>query len=656
MRPNWLLAAVLCLSGDLAHAQTATESQATPAPTARAFARLPTYEKVELSPDGRHLALTARVDGAMVLGVVNLAGMKPVSALRFSRGSTVANFHWSAPNRIITEMGTEDGFLAQPLLTGELFAMDLDGKNKTLLYSYRSAQFTATGTRITSKLAPTGYAYVEDPLIEDPATALVRIVDTEGYAGLYRLSETTGDTGKLASAPMRYPWRYFVDRLGRPRLVWGTADQADTPVIYRREGDTWQPLMLKGRKVTPKLVSADGKLAYFEIEAADGGECLVEWDSSTPEKPVRELLCKPRALLGNVLTDAAGRPCAVEIGEGGLAVIDEGAIEVQVLRSLQEQFPGQIVKLVSNSRDHRVLLYRVFSDRNSGELYVFDVASGKARFLDAYQSWLDPEQMAEQRRIEVKSRDGLALHGLVTLPPGKGEQKLPLVVFPHGGPIGQLDRWGWNADAQFLASRGYAVLQVNFRGSGGYGDAFQKAGYREWGGKMIDDITDSVRALISNGTADAGRICIYGGSYGGYAALMSAVREPELYRCAIGYAGVYDLPLLFGDSDVTESQIGKRYWQDSIGKDPAFLEEQSPVNRLDSLRAAIMIVHGKEDFRAPYSQAKSLRDALERRKIPYEWLVKDNEMHGFYDEANRTELFEKIGAFVDRHIGAGAKK
>lgn len=345
----------------------------------------------------------------------------------------------------------------------------------------------------------------------------------------------------------------------------------------------------------------------------------------------------------------------MEIGDqGALALIEDKSRESIVLASLRAQFAPQEVTPISASQSHDKLLYRVRSDRNSGELYLYDFAKKKAAYVDAFQAWLDPEQMAEQKRLTYKARDGLLIDALLTLPPGKGAKNLPLVVHPHGGPIGIHDYWGFDSDAQFLASRGYAVLQVNFRGSGGRGEAFEKAGYREWGGKMINDITDGVKQVIADGTVDARRICIFGGSYGGYASLMSAVREPDLYRCAVGYAGVYDLPRLKSESDGSDLKINRDFWNETMGNDAAFLQDQSPINHLDKLKAAVMIVHGEEDTRVPISQAKLLRSALESRKIPYQWLIKSGEGHGFYNEDNRTELYEKLAAFLDQNIGHAA--
>ncbi len=273
--------------------------------------------------------------------------------------------------------------------------------------------------------------------------------------------------------------------------------------------------------------------------------------------------------------------------------------------------------------------------------------------IDSQRDWIDPRQMAEQRAVEFKARDGQAIHGLLTLPPGVPAHKLPLVVNPHGGPFGIMDSWGWSREPQLLASRGYAVLQVNFRGSGGYGAGFESAGRQGWDTVMIDDITDATHWAVQQGFADASRICIYGASYGGYAALMSALREPDLYRCVIGYAGVYDLPRLRRDSDIAETAQGRRFMNEFIGDDKR-LKAASPLTYIDRLKAAVMIVHGEEDKRAPFSQAKALRGALDERHYPYEWLTKPDEGHGFYEEANLMELYTRLLAFLDRNIGAQA--
>ena len=204
-------------------------------------------------------------------------------------------------------------------------------------------------------------------------------------------------------------------------------------------------------------------------------------------------------------------------------------------------FPGQLVSFNDFSRDDNKILFAVWSDRNPGAYYVFDRKAKKVQLITEHMPWIKPAQVAPMRSIEFTSRDGRKLYGLYT---AKGTGPKPMIVMPHGGPHGPYDSWGYDTDAQFLASRGYAVLQVNYRGSGGRGEDFIRDGYREWGGKIQDDIADGVKWTIENKLADPDRICIYGASFGGYAAMMQPIRNPGMYKCAIGYVGVYDLAVM----------------------------------------------------------------------------------------------------------------
>src|SRR5690606_20184683 len=283
--------------------------------------------------------------------------------------------------------------------------------------------------------------------------------------------------------------------------------------------------------------------------------------------------------------------------------------------------------------------------------YLFDRESGRARFLLAAMEWIKPELMAETQPFSFKARDGQTVHGYLTLP-RNASGPLPLIMHPHGGPHGPRDMWGFNPEVQFLANRGYAVLQVNFRGSGGYGNAFERAGYRNWGTVMIDDMTDAVDWAIAHGFADKDRICTYGASYGGYAALQSVVRNPEKYRCTIGYVGVYSLPLMFKDGDIPDSETGRNYLNRVLPETLAEQQRQSPAFNVDRIRIPVMLVQGGKDQRVPISQYEALKEALEKAGRPPEvTIVEDKEGHGFYDFDNQVELYTAMEAFLDKHIG-----
>jgi dipeptidyl aminopeptidase/acylaminoacyl peptidase len=252
--------------------------------------------------------------------------------------------------------------------------------------------------------------------------------------------------------------------------------------------------------------------------------------------------------------------------------------------------------------------------------------------------------------LTYQSRDGLTIHGYLTLPRGGGKN-LPLVVNPHGGPWAR-DAWGYNPEAQFLANRGYAVLQMNFRGSVGYGRAFWEASFKQWGKKMQDDVTDGVNYIIKEGIADPKRICIYGGSYGGYTALAGLAFTPELYACGVDYVGVSNL--------FTFLKTIPPYWKplldmfyEMIGNpetDKALLAEASPVLHADNIRVPLLIAQGAQDPRVNVEESNQMVAALKKHGIDVEYIVKENEGHGFHNEENRFEFYEAMERFLEKHL------
>ena len=287
-------------------------------------------------------------------------------------------------------------------------------------------------------------------------------------------------------------------------------------------------------------------------------------------------------------------------------------------------------------------------------MYLFDRDSGSVRFLMKGAPQLDPARMSKVVPFSFKARDGLTLYGYMTMPRGGGKG-LPTIINPHGGPIGIRDDWGFNGEAQLLASRGYLVVQLNYRGSGGYGQAFEDRGHGEWGTKMQDDLTDVTRWVAAQGYADPSRVCIYGGSYGGYASLMAVAKEPDLYKCAVGYAGVYDLEMMYHKGDVSERESGKRYLRRTIGTDETQLHARSPAFLADRIKAPVFLAAGLKDERAPPEQTAAMRDALKAAGHPAEEVILEpNEMHGFYAEDAQFNLYAKMLAFFDKYIGTAA--
>jgi dipeptidyl aminopeptidase/acylaminoacyl peptidase len=318
-----------------------------------------------------------------------------------------------------------------------------------------------------------------------------------------------------------------------------------------------------------------------------------------------------------------------------------------------KSFPGNLVSIIDFARDDGKVLFYVWGDRNPGAYYVLDRGNNSVQLINQAMPWIAAGALAPTTPVAFTTRDGMTLHGFYTGPATQGPK--PMIVMPHGGPHGPYDNWGYDRDAQFLASRGYGVLQVNFRGSGGRGRKFEESGYQQWGGRMQDDLADGVKWAIDNKIADPNRICTFGASYGGYAALMQPIRYPELYKCAIGYVGVYDLQVMKKKGDIPRAKSGKRYLERVLGSDEAQLQAWSPAQNVDKVKVPVFLVQGAIDQRVPMAQFNALKDAFSGAGVKVETMVAQGEGHGFYKPENTAELYKRMEAFLAKYIGPGAK-
>jgi dipeptidyl aminopeptidase/acylaminoacyl peptidase len=296
----------------------------------------------------------------------------------------------------------------------------------------------------------------------------------------------------------------------------------------------------------------------------------------------------------------------------------------------------------------------VSSDSNPGELYLYDRETGKARFLMQGREWLDAKVMASVEPFNFKSRDGLTIHGYLTIPHGSDGKNMPLILNPHGGPQGPRDNWGFNWETQLLASRGYAVMQVNYRGSGGFGKGFLDRAYGQWHEGIMNDLIDAVNWGIAQGKIDKDRICIYGGSFGGYASLMAPVKAPGMFKCAFGYVGLYDAQIQMKLSDTSKRDSGMRYLKRAFGATRAEQDAMSPITHAEKLDLPIYLAAGARDPRCPPEHTEAMYAALENAgNKPEGMIIQTGEMHGFYGVEAREKLYTEMLAFFERHIGAG---
>jgi len=634
-------------------------------PPVGAFTAFPRYDSLAISPSGKRLAFTQRDGETHLLTVVEYPTMKSLKTFRFGDRIDVENVQWVddgrlllQPERLMPELES------YKFPTGEIIGVSVETGKTDLLWSF------ANGMRAQESLAAkkdqsTAPARI---LAMQSGTAGEVLIHTLGspinkvFSSVYRMNAQTGHLTGMGASPVVETGRFVTGAGKRVALYAGAGTHNETMVYFMPEHRS--PGAAEWIK---QLTVAADEGGFIPIAWTGKGEDYYALDSRgaatlgvtvwNAESNTQRLLFRhPEADLTSVSYDPSGLPWVFG-GTDHVPVYwypDPEHPLARMHRQLVQQLPNHYVDVVSQTDDMTVAVVQITAADRPPAFLIVDVRSAKPLQLMATYPDLKAGEMAPVRPIEFSARDGLKIRGYVTTPrgpDGKPGRKLPTVVMVHGGPFGPRDDYRYDFLRQLLASRGYAVLQVNFRGSGGRGPVFERAGYGKWGHEMQDDVTDGLRWAIQEGVADADRVCIFGGSYGAYAALTGAFREPGLFKCAIGEAGVYDLPLLFEKGDIQMFSRGVAYLKDAIGQDKEDLRSRSPVYNAKAIRAKVLLMHGANDMRAPLAHAQRMRDALTEAGNPPEWLLEKGEEHGFFNPAHRVEAYGKVLDFLDRNIG-----
>jgi dipeptidyl aminopeptidase/acylaminoacyl peptidase len=627
-----------------------------------AFVRSSKYSHPRLSPNGKYLAVsvTQELEGRdqKTLNVYDLDGFKLLSTMRFPVFQIPLGFEWVSNTRLIVPKAEEHGDLEQPVFLGEIFATDFDGKNQEYLYGKDKFSYQRRGA--TSGGDDKGWGYVHSIPSIPNGHFFLREYKWEGSRAssdrsfLYDVDATTGARKLVADVGAR-DLQYLLQHDGKPRFAFGSDDKLEQIAFLRdADRDEWKPLPAAtlGTRFRPIAFTPDNKDFYLLLSEKGGPNTLMRQSMSTGE----------RTLVGSNAEGSidivqysvvGGQPFAVasNIGVPRIMYVDESSPDAQLHKDLSKQFPGQHVRFASASTDGSKLLFTVSSDREPGEYYLLDRNTKKADFLVAVRPLIDASKMAARNPIRFKARDGLELHGYLTAPANRGAAKLPLILHPHGGPQGVADNWFFDTDSQFLASRGYAVLQVNYRGSGGRGTRYFDAGNGQWATGMQQDLIDGVKWAVAEGIVDPARVCVYGASFGAYAAMMTSIQEPDMFKCAVGYAGLYDLPMLLTGDRAKESKRTFNFWTKAVGNNPELLRKDSPTYLADKIKVPVLLVHGDQDTTTPPAQAEAMRSALTKAGKSFEWMMVPKEGHGFYAEKNRIAFYEKLEAFFAKHLG-----
>ncbi|QZN91532.1 alpha/beta hydrolase family protein [Idiomarina abyssalis] len=622
------------------------------------YAKHAQFMNIKISPQGNYLAATSRTpEGSINLTVLDVNNQEVLSVTQGRGKESVSDFNWVSDERLVMSMAREVGSYETPFATGEIFAMDADGGNQKILTGWRSDGLKQ-------------YARIIDLLPDEPDQVMIYSTSnsaSEPYVDIYRLKVDSGRVKSEGRIPVR---RYegtnvqvYLDDDGVTRLATGEEPhKANEKVIMTRPGANkeWKEVARFGQKegnFLPIDILPDGKTAVGLSDVVTDTNALTTMNLATGEISV--MAEHPETDLSPIMSIRNGRANEVIGAAYEYDNIDtvfftdiEDEYFAKVVQSLTNAFPNASVNINSATLDNSKIVLSVSSANHPREFYLFDAEKRALSLIIKSKPWLDKEEIPQTEIISYKARDGLTIKALLTLPKGQKAEDLPLILLPHGGPHGPRDSLtALNPDAKVLAEHGYAVLQPNFRGSGGYGREFLQSGYKNWGTTMINDMTDGVMHVVEEGIVDKDRMCVYGASYGGYAALMTVIREPDLYKCTIGFVGVYDLNMMFKEGDIPETESGLNYLDMALPNTEEERNAQSPVHLVNKLKVPVFIIQGGKDVRVPPKQAYALRDALEERDHPYEWMFKDSEGHGFYKPENNIERWTRMLTFLDKHIG-----
>lgn len=601
----------------------------------RDFFKNPTKLSFKLSPDGEFVAYLAPYENRLNVYVQNLGSNDSVRVTS-ETARDVAGFFWKGNNRILylKDNKGDENF--------HLYGVDKDGKNEKDLTAFE---------KVTTQII--------DDLEDSESDVLVGLNKRNAEIfDAYRLNTITGGLNMAAENPGNITgWQ--TDHNGKIRIAM-TSDGVNTSLLYRdNESQPFKTVLTTNFKeqLSPLFFTFDNKYLYASSNIGRDKAALVKYDVVNakeieliyehPDVDVEHLAYSKKR---KVLTAIAYTTWKVH-----RHFLDETT--KNIFERLGKDLSQYEYAVTSKSKNEDKFIVRTYSDRSLGAYYFYDLKTDKLTKLCDVSPWIDENEMAEVKPIEYKSRDGLTINGYLTLPKGVNPKDLPpkerfaVVVNPHGGPWAR-DYWGYNPEVQFLANRGYAVLQMNFRGSTGFGRKFWESSFKQWGKTMQDDISDGVQWLIKEGIADPKHIAIYGGSYGGYATLAGLTFTPEIYACGVDYVGVSNL--------FTFLKTIPPYWKpflesmyEMVGNpetDSLLLRDASPVFHVDKIKAPLFIAQGRHDPRVNVNESDQMVEALKKRGIEVPYMVKDNEGHGFHNEENKFDFYGEMEKFLAKHL------
>ena len=596
------------------------------------FFKNPEMSSFQLSPDGEHISyMKPWTEGnrRMNIFVKNMSEDKEIR-LTSEKDRSIYGYFWLSSDRLayVKDQGGDENI--------HIFAVNSDGTNEIDLTPFENIK-----------------AEIIDDLEDDPEYMVIGLNKRDQRVhDAYRLNVKTGEMSLIAENPGNIS-SWMTDNKGRLRIAM-TSDGVNESLLYREtEDDDFKVILTTNFKeqVAPLYFTFDDSEIYVSSNRYKDKSSIYKFDLQKgvetdlvfthDEVDVYNLMrSKKREKITGVSFYTEKR---------GYHFFDSWRKNLQ--ETLEGHLPGLEVRLSDLSKDEKRAIIVTFSDRSGGTYYYYDIEKDELSKLAELKPWLNPENMAEMKPVKYKSRDGLTIHGYLTIPVGSDGKNLPVVINPHGGPWAR-DYWGFSSEVQYLANRGYAVFQMNFRGSTGYGKEFFEKSFKQWGKTMQDDITDGVLWLIDEGIANPDKIGIYGASYGGYATLAGLTFTPDLYACGVDYVGVSSL-FTFQETIPPYWELWREMMYEMVGhpeEDKELLASASPLLHIDNIKVPLFIAQGANDPRVKKSESDQIVEALKAKGVEVPYMVKENEGHGFYNEENRFDFYREMEEFLEKHL------
>lgn len=593
------------------------------------FFKNPEKSSYQISPDGSFYSFMAPYKNRMNIFIQKI-GDSSATQLTFEEARDIAGYFWPNNEQIVflkDEAGDENF---------HLFGVNIDGSNPIGFTDFEGVR-----------------AQIIDDLPDQKDFVVIGLNKRNKQVfDPYRLNLKTGEISMLAENPGNIQGWMF-DHDGKLRIATAIVDGVNQSILYREnEEDEFKTIITTNFKegFNPQFFTFDNKNIIGSSNLGRDKYAIVEFDPISA-KEVKVLYANDDYDVNGVGYSRKRKVITAAYFESWKSERHYfDSTSKATFEKIQKRLAGYEIGITGVNKDENILILRTYSDKSLGAYYIYNSEDDKMEKIVDVSPWIDENEMSNQLPIAYQSRDGLKINGYLTLPKGynmENAKNLPVVINPHGGPWAR-DSWGFNPEIQFLANRGYAVLQMNFRGSTGYGRKFFEASFKKWGREMQDDITDGTQWLIDKGIADSTKIAIYGGSYGGYATLMGLVKEPKMYAAGVDYVGVSNM--------FTFMKTIPPYWEPmlemmyemvgDVEKDSTMLREVSPVFHVDKIKAPLFIAQGANDPRVNVDESDQMVKAMKEKGIDVEYLVKKDEGHGFRNEENRFEFYRAMEKFL----------